>query len=296
MSETPYFPAPEDFHDGLAVIKVDNKWGYIDKTGKYIIEPRFVTAWNFSEGLAIAELGGKLGYIDRTGEFVIKPQFAAAWHFSEGLAAVKCSEPRKPSEFDRLFAELQAEVERQRRAPREGQPVPDGTETAEPSGSTYPASDGTAHDIPDMPTGRWGYIDKVGEFVVNPQFHDARGFSDELAAVKVGGEKTGKWGYIDKTGKLVIVPRFDDVLPFSEGLAAIRVGDDETGGWGYVDKSDRQVTAAKFQSAWSFSGGLALVKIDDRYGYVDKAGDYAIEPQTDYAEVSRRLEQLRKSG
>ncbi len=34
---------------------------------------------------------------------------------------------------------------------------------------------------------RWGYIDKIGTVVVQPQFDGAEPFSEGLAAVKVGG-------------------------------------------------------------------------------------------------------------
>jgi hypothetical protein len=63
--------------------------GYIDKTGKTVIEPQFDDAYSFSEGLASVEINGKLGYIDKTGKVVIKPEFNYARSFSEGFAAVK---------------------------------------------------------------------------------------------------------------------------------------------------------------------------------------------------------------
>ena len=31
-----------------------------------------------------------------------------------------------------------------------------------------------------------------------------------------------KYGFIDKSGKMVIEPQFDDAEPFSEGLAKVR--------------------------------------------------------------------------
>jgi hypothetical protein len=63
--------------------------GYIDKTGKTVIEPDFDDADSFSEGLASVEIEGKRGYIDKTGKVVIKPEFKYANSFSEGLAAVR---------------------------------------------------------------------------------------------------------------------------------------------------------------------------------------------------------------
>jgi hypothetical protein len=44
--------------------------------------------------------------------------------------------------------------------------------------------------------GKYGYIDKQGHFVVNPQFDEAGEFNDGLAAVRIGNDKTGKYGYI----------------------------------------------------------------------------------------------------
>ena len=66
--------------------------GYINQTGKVVIEPQFAHVHSFSEGLAAAEVSQngalKWGYIDKTGAWVIQPQFDGASFFSEGLAPV----------------------------------------------------------------------------------------------------------------------------------------------------------------------------------------------------------------
>ena len=61
--------------------------------------------------------------------------------------------------------------------------------------------------------GKWGYIDKSGKFVIDPQFDYAEGFSEGLAAVRSGDEKTGKWGFIDRSGKYAITPQWDHATP-----------------------------------------------------------------------------------
>jgi hypothetical protein len=66
----------------------DNKWGYIDSTGKTIIKPQFISAGSFSEGLAPVRLNGTYGYIDVNGTFVIKPQFDFALQFVDGIGMV----------------------------------------------------------------------------------------------------------------------------------------------------------------------------------------------------------------
>lgn len=64
------------------------KWGYIDKTGKFVIEPIFDIAFSFNEGLAPVYLKQKNGYIDKSGTFVITTIFEDIWGFNEGLARV----------------------------------------------------------------------------------------------------------------------------------------------------------------------------------------------------------------
>lgn len=46
------FEAVLDFADGLAAVKQGGKWGFIDRTGRVIIAPRFLQAGGFSNGLA----------------------------------------------------------------------------------------------------------------------------------------------------------------------------------------------------------------------------------------------------
>ena len=38
--------------DALAAVEIDNKWGYIDKTGKIVIKPQFDRVQPFSDGRA----------------------------------------------------------------------------------------------------------------------------------------------------------------------------------------------------------------------------------------------------
>ena len=65
------------------------KWGYIDPTGKVIIEPAFQQAEAFSQGLAAVRINDRWGYINTLGKTAIKPQYDAAEPFSDGLAAVR---------------------------------------------------------------------------------------------------------------------------------------------------------------------------------------------------------------
>ena len=83
------FLRTSDFSDGLASIKLNNKYGFIDKTGKSVIPCIYDRAGSFSEGLAYVYLNNKWGFFDKTGELVIPCIYDEADSFSEGLAPVK---------------------------------------------------------------------------------------------------------------------------------------------------------------------------------------------------------------
>ena len=80
---------------------------------------------------------------------------------------------------------------------------------------------GTAATIlyPVVVGGRWGFVNKSGETVINPQFDRAEIFAEGLAPVKMG-----RWGFVDPAGKVAINPQFDRADGFSEGLASVKLG------------------------------------------------------------------------
>src|SRR4051812_47426950 len=72
----------------LAVV-VHGKWGFIDRTGKVIVEPQYDNFLYAEDGMRAVEIGGKWGFTDEAGAIIIAPQYADARSFREGLAAVK---------------------------------------------------------------------------------------------------------------------------------------------------------------------------------------------------------------
>ena len=77
-----------DFREGLALVELNDKWGYIDKIGKEVIPIKYNEVYSFKEGLALVKLNGKWGYIDKLGYEVIQIKYESAWDFREGLALV----------------------------------------------------------------------------------------------------------------------------------------------------------------------------------------------------------------
>lgn len=128
--------------------------------------------------------------------------------------------------------------------------------------------------------GKFGFIDKTGKVVTEPQYDYVEPFSEGMARVEVGD----KWGFIDEKGKLVIATQFDDARDFSEGLAGVRIGKN----WGFIDKTGKMVIPSKFyddyygiNTFYNFHDGMAIVKLRDegdyRNGYINKKGEIVVE-------------------
>ncbi len=82
------FQQVRDFHEGVAAIRLNEHWGYVDQNLSLAVEPRFQNVSDFSEGLAAVFDSARLSYIDRTGRVVIAGPFDNANDFHEGLAVV----------------------------------------------------------------------------------------------------------------------------------------------------------------------------------------------------------------
>lgn len=52
MCSTLFVPYSNADYEGLAPVQVDNRWGFIDTNGRFVINPQFDRAEPFAEGLA----------------------------------------------------------------------------------------------------------------------------------------------------------------------------------------------------------------------------------------------------
>ncbi len=75
------------YHDGLALVEKNHRYGYADRDGNLVVYPCFENAYQFSDSLAPVFLGA-WGYIDTKGDFFIMPVFDMASPFEWGRAEV----------------------------------------------------------------------------------------------------------------------------------------------------------------------------------------------------------------
>jgi hypothetical protein len=282
-------------NSGLYPINVNGKFGFMDRSGKTVITPQFDGTVGFSEGLAYVRVGTKYGYINTKGVLVITPQFDDAMLFRYGRAAVKlcCGFwfPQKPGDrygfIDKdgkyicspdfsWVGQFSGDLAPVRTAGgvlafvnRSGKVVMAGKfDGLRPTGFTAGIAAAAS-------SGKWGFIDTTGKWVIDPQFESALDFADGPAPVMVGG----RWGYIDQKGKFVVNPQYDSGGEFFEGLAVFRQGDK----LGLIDTKGRVVVDAKFLLFGQFSDGLAPVKTEDGWGFIDRTGKMVVRAQFDGA-------------
>ena len=278
--------------------------GFIDRSGKYVIEPKYfgeVKTSGFHDGRALVRLealhiksasfgrGRQKGYLDTSGNLAIPAEYDGAKPFSNGLARVW--KDRKAMFIDTA-----------------GKVVIDVTHYD----YTGDFSDGLASASEVVERGgkgvtKKGFIDREGKIVI-PFVYDRVGkFSEGLCAVAVGWNDAtfvpkgqeyvpAKWAYIDKKGKVIIELKFWWANPFREGLATVKL--EEGGNLAIIDREGNVVIPPKYDSLGSFENGLGRVTQGDRWeeyeapgitggrrlvrgkmAYVDKSGKFVWEAE-----------------
>lgn len=176
--------------------KVNNslKYGLINEKGGQVVSPKFDDICDFSESLIAIKLNGKWGFIDRHGMMKVKPQFYEKPSFIDGLSVLK-NNKFEVLENVSFFKDGLASVKC---------------------------------------NGKYGFINKKGEFVISPKFDSVGIFNDGVCSIY----ENKKFIFIDKKGKPITDEKFDFALDFSNGLAKVYKKDF---GWYYINKKGELV-------------------------------------------------------
>jgi len=198
------------------------KWGFADARGRVVAEPQFEDADDYHGGLAAVKVKGKWGYLDRDGKLKIPAIFDDAGAFWEGKAAsVRICEKELIIDTNGKTVPAPEKKDGGRWALPPVDDAPDfSRDVEEPVTLHVELSSFNEGRALILVNGKWGYIDKKGDVVIKPEYDGAGNFWEGLAAVQVGE----KWGYIDGAGRMAIKPQFDEAWAFSEGLASVCMG------------------------------------------------------------------------
>jgi hypothetical protein len=117
----------------------------------------------------------------------------------------------------------------------------------------------------------YGYIDKKGNTMIQPQFQSVGNFSEGLAPVRLNGT----YGYIDLKGEFIISPKFDLALPFNYGLAKVFID----GKPYFINQKGEIIFNHNFKNISPFGKNTyAIVSTQtDKYGVINKKGNIIID-------------------
>lgn len=222
-------------------INIDNKWGFADKNGNLIISPQYEVVNSFSQNFASVKYNGKWGLIDTKGSIIVPFKYNKMGNFEEGLIWVKSgSEYCYINEYEKVQFCINASF-------------------------VNDFKFGVARVIEQ---GRWGLINRLGEYVVRPKFNEIKSFDDNGLAIVQYGDSNIKFGVINIKGELVTVTNYNYIYPFSEGFAAVKYKDK----YGYINTKGQLIIPTIYSRASPFKEGRAAVQQDGFCGYIDYNG------------------------
>ncbi len=256
----------------------DEKEGYIDGEGNWIIQPTFNSAYNFQGDYARVVLNnGNRAIINKSGGIVFTlPEGWYGYGFVEGMIRFRNN--------DRKYGFYNSK----------GEIVIEGKYDY-----LYDFTEGLANFEVD---GEYGFINKNDQIVIFPDYDNAHFFHEGLAGV----EKDNKWGFINNEGETKIDFKYDWAGAFFEGVSWVELNDkmyiinkagetrnvnedidswksfsedmaafkSNNNEWGFVNKEGKTIIPPQYANAAYFYGGIAYVEFEDgSEAYIDKTGN-----------------------
>lgn len=304
---------PYCFQHGLCGVGINGKYGFINKQGDWVIEPKYDSISFFSEGMCRVGVNGKYGFIDHTGYQAIEPKYDDAGDFHEGLCRAFSSDEFSDCKNKWGFIDKTGEWKVYPLFDEVGN-FGEGVYYAYAKSNGKYGFIGTHYDIKDE------------YWKIKPQFDEIGDFHEELCRVCVDGE----YGFIDDNGYLQVSCKYHEASDFHEGMCRVndncflkdngiraseyqsrfeeihtgydKVGDFheglcrvlKNGKYGFVDKKWNWIVLPKFQDAGDFHEGTCHVVLDGREGCIDKEGNMVDRdvPSPKYLETGRASEGL----
>lgn len=279
----PRFSDVSSFQNGVAVVAVGGfyggaccmidlhnaKYGLIDTTGAYVIEPQFAALHPIGDNLYSFTTDTAAGIVDASGKVQFKIDGAKS--LSESGDQMYLAEFRGVAPSGQKYGYFDAR----------------GNLAAHVT-KTFKYTEGLCRIEKDTDEGpRTGYIDKSGQLVIPCSFVNAGEFRDGLAKVELVVESCGtgagraiKTAYINKSGSYVVPPIYDKLSNFDCGVAKTTLSHRR----GLVDTQGRELCPPIYDELGDFYEGYAVVSIGGKYGLINLNGELVLTPKFDQME------------
>ena len=292
----------------VAPAKLNDRWGFIDTSGNWFIQPKFDSVSSFYNGYAKIYKRGEEGLINYKGEVIIKPKFDFAGLVEEDMVDIMNRE-----KIGYINVKTLEKIKPQ---------FEDGNEFSEELAAVMNKQE------------KWGFINKTGKLVIPYKYDDVDWyFENDRIQVELNSKQfyinkkdeylgevedsdfvrkelslddkrrrlylmnpgfdslsfpaTGyrqdsifwyktkdKYGLADTTGLIITKPVFDYICYFSEGLAPVKINDK----WGFIYPNGQIAIELKFEKVINFKYGLAATKQDGKWGFIKNSGEWIIKP------------------
>lgn len=285
-----------EYKEGLAKVRLKDKYGFIDENRKEITPIKYEYVYSFSNGLAKVNIGGnvimfvnsdgerivnggKYGLIDKTGKEITPIKYDDISKVYDGLAEVKLN--RKSGFVNKKGKEIT--------------PIKYDYVNYFSDGVAAVNIGASSSGYQTIWGGEWTLIDSTGTDIIPLKYDVVSGFSDGLAKVRL----KDKYGFIDTKGKEVVPLKYDYACDYSYKLAMVRIGEYSGGKYGFIDKIGEEIIPLKYDFGGPFINGLAHVSLNGKYGFIDTTGKEIIPLIYEYADHSKEgypLVKLEKWG
>jgi hypothetical protein len=303
-------------------------YGFVDEKGKVTIRPQFASANFFTKERSIVKnIGGKFGVIDTKGKFIIDPLYQKIVFLEKSSLFKITNDKNKVALFDikgkKFFDFKFDDID-------DASSLLHAILNTDNAGKKYCTwIDRTGKEIPvklssadefvdglapaaDITTGKFGYMNTKGQWVIQPQYWQAKPFNSGIALI--GNSQTNTlWMYLNTKGDTLFnksgystaaesfddgialidwkfiskdgtpfLPRYNYCFAFRNGLAEVRtIEKGQTSDWTLIDRSGNVISTTPY-SGGNFSWGNVgpiLRQYTGKYGIIDRDGKTITEPK-----------------
>jgi hypothetical protein len=175
-----------EFIEGLAMVKENGKWGFIDTLGKKLIEIKYDVVSNFTKGAAMVKQGNDFFQVNKKGESISSAKYEAAGVPNNGTFPVQKDGQAGLIDF-------------------KGNVIIDFKYNS----ILYMSED----RVWAAKDGKWGLLDNKGKALTEFIYQGAYDFKDGFARVVLND----KIGVVNKSGKLVVPAEYQSLGSIYKG-------------------------------------------------------------------------------